>query len=83
MSDIESKDLISYGMIPEFVGRLPVVVPFQPLKEQDLVRILTQPKNALVPQYKHLFGMDNIILTFSQEALAAIAKLAKQKQTGN
>ena len=56
MSVVEAQDLIEFGMIPEFVGRFPVLVPFHSLTEQMLVRILTEPKNALVPQYQMLFG---------------------------
>lgn len=69
-------------MIPEFVGRLPIIVPFSPLSEDDLVKILTEPMNALIPQYQHLFDMDKIHLTFSTDALRAVARLAKQKETG-
>ena len=83
MRETEAKDLITYGMIPEFVGRLPIIVPFSALTEEDLVKILTDPVNALIPQYQHLFGMDKIQLSFSSEALVAIAKQAKQKETGS
>ena len=64
MSVVEAQDLIEFGMIPEFVGRFPVLVPFHSLTEQMLVRILTEPKNALVPQYQMLFGRsrNNLIL---------------------
>ena len=82
MRETEAKDLITYGMIPEFVGRLPIIVPFSALTEEDLVKILTEPMNALIPQYQHLFDMDKIQLSFSREALVAIAKQAKQKETG-
>ena len=70
-------------MIPEFVGRLPIVVPFSPLTEDDLVKILTEPVNALVPQFQHLFEMDKIQLNFTPDAFRAIAKLATQKETGS
>lgn len=66
----------------EFVGRFPVLVPFHSLDVSMLVRILTEPKNALVPQYKALLGMDKVDLTFTEEALAAIAHLAMERQTG-
>lgn len=66
----------------EFVGRFPVLVPFHSLDIEMLVRILTEPKNALVPQYRALLGMDQVELTFTQEALQAIAKLAMDRQTG-
>ncbi len=66
----------------EFVGRFPVLVPFHSLDVSMLVRILTEPKNALVPQYKALLGMDKVDLTFTDEALASIAHLAMERQTG-
>jgi ATP-dependent Clp protease ATP-binding subunit ClpX len=56
---VEARDLIDFGMIPEFVGRFPVIVPFHSLSQDTLVRILTEPRNALVPQFQMLFGMDN------------------------
>ena len=61
---VEARDLIEFGMIPEFVGRFPVVVPFQSLKEEMLMQILTEPRNALVPQYQALFNMDKVRLSF-------------------
>lgn len=66
----------------EFVGRFPVLVPFHSLDVEMLVRILTEPKNALVPQYKALLGMDKVDLTFTEEALNAVATLAMERQTG-
>lgn len=60
LREVEARDLIEFGMIPEFVGRFPVIVPFQSLSEGMLVKILTEPQNALVPQYQMLFGMDNV-----------------------
>lgn len=57
---VEARDLIEFGMIPEFVGRLPVVVPLHSLDEETLVRILTEPRNAVIPQYQALFGMDKV-----------------------
>ena len=59
-SDVEGPDLIDFGMIPEFVGRFPALVPFHSLNEEMLVRILSEPANAMVPQYKMLFGMDQV-----------------------
>lgn len=59
---VEARDLIEFGMIPEFVGRLPVVVPLHSLDEQTLVRILTEPRNAVIPQYQALFSMDKVCL---------------------
>ena len=75
-------DLIKYGIIPELVGRIPVIVPLDPLDENSLVKILTEPKNALVRQYQRLFQMDEIELTFEDEALTAIARLARERNTG-
>jgi len=81
-SDVEAQDLIEFGMIPEFVGRFPALVPFHSLTENMLVRILTEPKNALIPQYQMLFGMDKVELNFTAEALEAISRMAIQKKTG-
>ena len=64
---VEATDLIEFGMIPEFVGRFPTLVPFHSLDEDMLVRILTEPRNALVPQYQMLFGMDKVRLSFTNE----------------
>lgn len=61
---VEARDLIEFGMIPEFVGRLPVVVPLHSLDEKTLVRILTEPRNAVIPQYQALFSMDKVRLSF-------------------
>ncbi|XP_029849543.2 ATP-dependent Clp protease ATP-binding subunit clpX-like, mitochondrial [Ixodes scapularis] len=79
---VEARDLIEFGMIPEFVGRFPVLVPFHSLSEDMLVQILTEPRNALVPQYQMLIGMDKVELTFDQDALRAIARLAMERKTG-
>lgn len=76
------EDLLKYGMIPEFVGRLPVIVTLSALDEKALVRILKEPKNALVKQYQKLFEMDNAQLEFTDEALEAIAKEAISRNTG-
>eukprot|EP00088_Acartia_fossae_P021217 TRINITY_DN2270_c0_g1_i1.p1 TRINITY_DN2270_c0_g1~~TRINITY_DN2270_c0_g1_i1.p1 ORF type:complete len:620 (-),score=208.78 TRINITY_DN2270_c0_g1_i1:786-2645(-) len=81
-SEVEAQDLIEFGMIPEFVGRFPALVPFHSLTEDMLVRILTEPKNALVPQYQMLFGMDKVELKFTPEALKSISRSAIQKKTG-
>ncbi|XP_064608087.1 ATP-dependent Clp protease ATP-binding subunit clpX-like, mitochondrial [Liolophura sinensis] len=78
----EARDLIEFGMIPEFVGRFPVVVPFHCLTEEMLVQILTVPKNALIPQYQALFAMDKAQLDVKEEALRAIAQLALERKTG-
>jgi ATP-dependent Clp protease ATP-binding subunit ClpX len=81
-SEVEAQDLIEFGMIPEFVGRFPALVPFHSLTEDMLVRILTEPKNALVPQYQMLFGMDKVELKFTEGALKSISRSAIQKKTG-
>merc|ERR1711997_568448 len=82
LSDVEAFDLIEFGMIPEFVGRFPALVPFHALDSDMLVQILTMPKNALVPQYQMLFGMDKVELNFTPGALKLIAKSAIKKKTG-
>ncbi|MCI7612424.1 MAG: ATP-dependent Clp protease ATP-binding subunit ClpX [Selenomonadaceae bacterium] len=75
-------DLMKSGLIPEFIGRLPVVVTLAPLEEADLVEILTKPKNALVKQYQHLLDLDGVKLSFDEEALRSIAKEALKRKTG-
>ena len=82
IDDLEPEDLVKYGLIPEFVGRLPVISNLHELDENALVRILKEPKNALVNQYKHLFEIDDVELTFRDEALREIAKQAIQRKTG-
>ena len=79
---IAPKDLVHYGMIPEFVGRLPVIAQLSDLEESDLVRILTEPKNALTRQFAALFGLDGIELSFEPEALAVLARLALERGVG-
>ncbi|XP_035273225.1 caseinolytic mitochondrial matrix peptidase chaperone subunit Xa isoform X2 [Anguilla anguilla] len=79
---VEARDLIEFGMIPEFVGRLPVVVPLHSLDEETLVRILIEPRNAVVPQYQALFSMDKCELNVTPDALRAIARLALERKTG-
>lgn len=76
------EDLLKFGLIPEFVGRLPVISTLEPLDEKTLVRILSEPKNALTKQYQKLLEMDNVKLTFEQEALEAIAREAIKRNTG-
>jgi len=80
--DVEPEDLLKYGLIPEFVGRLPVVATLEDLDEASLKLILTQPKNALVKQYQRLFEMEGVDLTVAEEALGAIAKRAIDRKTG-
>jgi ATP-dependent Clp protease ATP-binding subunit ClpX len=79
---VEPEDLMKFGMIPEFIGRLPVVATLNDLKEEDLITILTQPKNALIKQYQKLFEMEKVKLTFTKEALKAIAKEAMRRNSG-
>lgn len=79
---IQPTDLIKYGLIPEFVGRVPVVASLSALDEASLVRILTEPRNALVKQFKKLFGLDHVVLEFQKEALESIAKEAIERKTG-
>ena len=76
------EDLIKYGLIPEFVGRLPVSAALEDLDEDALVRILTEPKNSLVKQYQQMFSFDNIKLTFTNSALKAVARMALDRKTG-
>ena len=82
VDNLEPEDLVKYGLIPEFVGRLPVISNLHELDEHALVRILKEPKNALVNQYKHLFEIDNVDLTFRDEALVEIARQAIKRKTG-
>ncbi|EPR37598.1 ATP-dependent Clp protease ATP-binding subunit clpX [Desulfovibrio sp. X2] len=80
--DVHPNDLIKFGMIPEFVGRVPVVTSLEDLAEDDLVRILTEPKNALTKQYAKLFELDKVKLRFTQNALRAVARQAIERKTG-
>jgi ATP-dependent Clp protease ATP-binding subunit ClpX len=79
---VEPEDLLKYGLIPEFVGRLPVVATLDDFDEASLKKILTDPKNALVKQYQRLFEIENIELTFADEALGAVARKAIERKTG-
>ncbi len=81
-TELEPEDLLKFGLIPEFVGRLPVLATLEDLDEDALVTILTQPKNALVKQYQRLFELEDTQLTFTDDALAAIAKRAIERKTG-
>jgi ATP-dependent Clp protease ATP-binding subunit ClpX len=78
----QPEDLVKYGIIPEFIGRLPVVSTLMDLDEASLIKILTEPKNAVVKQFQALFNMDKVKLTFTDEALKAVARLAKERKTG-
>ena len=82
LEQVRPEDLNRFGLIPEFVGRIPVISSVRELDEDDLVRILTEPKNALVKQYQRMFGFDNVELVFEDGALHAIAKLAIERGTG-
>ena len=82
LADIEGDDLLKFGMIPEFIGRLPIVAVLSELDEAALMKVLTTPKNALVKQYQHLIGMEGTTLTFTDDALVAIAKRALARKTG-
>jgi ATP-dependent Clp protease ATP-binding subunit ClpX len=79
---LQTGDLLKYGFIPEFIGRLPIVVALHPLDQDDVVRVLTEPKNALVKQYQKFFNLDNVELVFEPESLQAIAELAVGRGTG-
>ncbi|MCH7801519.1 MAG: ATP-dependent Clp protease ATP-binding subunit ClpX [Chloroflexi bacterium] len=81
-SHVNPDDLMEYGFIPEFVGRLPVVVSLDKLGKNDLVKVLTEPKNAFVKQYQSLFKMDDVELTFTDDALEAASELALEQKTG-
>ncbi|HLA50720.1 MAG TPA: ATP-dependent Clp protease ATP-binding subunit ClpX, partial [Thermodesulfobacteriota bacterium] len=82
LREIEPQDLLKYGLIPEFVGRLPVVAVLDELNEHALIKILTEPRNALVKQYQKLFELENVKLNFTDSALAAVAREAMKRKTG-
>ncbi len=82
LKELTAHDLVKYGLIPELVGRIPVVVSLDPLDVDAMVKILTEPKNSLVNQYKKLFAIDGIDLEFEDEALRTIAKLSEERKTG-
>ena len=82
LSEVQPEDLLAFGLIPEFVGRAPVVTTLDPLSEEDLYRILTEPKNAIIKQVSRLFEMDEVTLTFSDEALRTVVDLTVKKGTG-
>ncbi|MBE6794383.1 MAG: ATP-dependent Clp protease ATP-binding subunit ClpX [Ruminococcaceae bacterium] len=82
MENVIAKDLVKFGLIPELVGRLPVITALSGLDEESLVRILTEPRNSLVKQYQKLFAFDNVLLKFDDDALKAVAKRAIEAQTG-
>ena len=82
IKDVQPDDLIKFGLIPEFVGRVPIVVGLNSLDEMALVKILTEPKNALTKQYKKLFGFDHVELDFESDAITEVAKKAIELKTG-
>ncbi|PWK54482.1 ATP-dependent Clp protease ATP-binding subunit ClpX [Pleionea mediterranea] len=82
LRDVEPDDLVKYGLIPEFVGRLPIVATLEELDEEALVRILKEPKNALTKQYSKLFEMEDVVLEFREDALKAVARKGMERRTG-
>ncbi|MBQ3417784.1 MAG: ATP-dependent Clp protease ATP-binding subunit ClpX [Ruminococcus sp.] len=82
MHEVVAHDLIKFGIIPELIGRLPVITALSDLSEDDMVRVLTEPKNSVIYQFKHLFKLDGVELLFEKEALYAISKKAKEQNTG-
>ena len=82
LSKVEQHDLVKYGLMPELIGRLPIITTLNPLSEDDLVHILTEPKNAITKQYQELLSMDGVKLEFEDEALKKIAEMAIKKKTG-
>ncbi|WP_087117659.1 ATP-dependent Clp protease ATP-binding subunit ClpX [Corynebacterium urinipleomorphum] len=82
LAQVQPEDLVKFGLIPEFIGRLPIVAAVENLDEESLVRVLTEPKNSLVKQYQRLFTMDDAELRFTEDALAAVAKKAADRGTG-
>ena len=82
LSDVQQHDLVKFGMLPELIGRLPIITTLNPLSEEDLVKILIEPKNALTKQYQELLSMDGVKLEFEESALKKIANLAVEKNVG-
>ena len=82
MKLLEPEDLIKYGLIPEFIGRMPIIATLDDLDEKSLVKILKEPKNSLIKQYKRLFEFEQVDLEFKEDAIAEIAKKAISKKTG-
>lgn len=82
LKDVQQHDLVKFGLMPELIGRLPIIITLQPLSEEDLIKILTEPKNALTKQYKELLAMDGVKLEFEESALQKIAELAIKKEIG-
>ena len=82
LEQVHPNDLVKFGLIPEFVGRIPVITYLDELGEEDLIRVLTEPKNALIKQYQKLFELDNVTLRFTNDALSAVASKAIEQKTG-
>ena len=82
LKQVQPEDLVKFGLIPEFVGRVPINVSLEPLDEEALVRILTEPKNAIVKQYQALLGLDDVELEFTDEAIKEVAHQAYSRKTG-
>ena len=82
LSQVTNSDVVEFGLIPELVGRLPVITPLMPLSDDALVQILTEPKNAIVRQYQHMFSLEGAKLTFTEDALRAVAQKAAKRSTG-
>jgi len=82
LAEVQPEDLLKYGMIPEFIGRLPVVATLHELEHEDLIRILNEPKDAIIKQYKKMFDLENVRLKFTDGALRAIAKLSVERKSG-
>lgn len=82
LKQVQTEDLLKFGLIPEFIGRLPICITLEELDEEALVRILTEPKNALTKQFSYLFSLDNVDLEFTKDALSEIAKKAIEKKSG-
>ena len=82
MKQLEPEDLIKYGLIPEFIGRMPIIATLDDLDEKSLIKILQEPKNSLIKQYQRLFEFENVELEFKDEAILEIAKKAIFKKTG-
>ncbi|MGB0764761.1 MAG: ATP-dependent Clp protease ATP-binding subunit ClpX, partial [Luminiphilus sp.] len=82
LADLEPEDLVQYGLIPEFVGRLPVIATLEELDVDALVRILTEPRNALTKQYAKMFDMEGVEIDFREDGLRAVAERAMERKTG-
>ena len=82
LTEVRSEDLLKFGLIPEFIGRLPVIATLDELDEAALIRILVEPKDAIIKQYKKLFALENVTLKFTDGALKAVANLSTERKSG-